>query len=158
MKLYGFGTAPDARAAGYGRFLKEIRGTEAHLTRALSDVDVAVVDGGELSVSPNHLYGVFERDAPEVNNEYDVHIFAIVRVKFRGIKAASMEKAIRIAEREDLHALIDRQHAVDQADKGLCAHVEYNDEKHGAFVDVVGDGDYLLSQHFRFEDDAIQKT
>jgi len=83
---------------------------------------------------------------------YDVHIFAVVRVKVAHVKARNHAHAIRVAERElDLYELFDSRSVIGQAPKDGASETQYAEELSGSgayLVDRCGDSLYLHSKSF----------
>lgn len=79
----------------------------------------------------------------ESPGEYDVHVFAEVRVKVPGIKAASMEEASEMAKSEVIINYLSRLTGPEPYT------VEFTDTIDRTVVDVVGDVDYSKSREFK---------
>ena len=80
-----------------------------------------------------------------MENEYDVHLFAVVRVKIPKVKADSMEDAIeKAANATDLHELL----KVDGSINSGIESSEFAEEISSATVDVVGDECFEQTRHF----------
>lgn len=77
-----------------------------------------------------------------LTGEFDVNVFAVVRVKVPGIKAESMEKASEMAKDEVIINYLSRLTGPDPYT------VEFADEFSRTVVDVVGDDDYSQSREF----------
>lgn len=69
--------------------------------------------------------------------KYNVHLYAVVRVKIEDIEAGSQTEAIEKAE-ERFYADPDQ----------LIRVAEYADEVEAALVDEQGDPEYLNSRHY----------
>ena len=84
--------------------------------------------------------------------KYDVHIFAVVRVKVANVKAQSQTEAIRIAERKvDLYRLFDSAIMAGHTLECGASEMEYADElssKLSYLVDIGGDTTYSRSRRF----------
>ncbi len=91
-------------------------------------------------------------DSEQRNNLYDVHIYAVVRVKAPNVEAVSQEEAIRNAD-VDLYGLFDN-HA-----KPGEIETEYAEEQAYYLVDEAGDEEHERSRwhdgEFRIVDDLI---
>lgn len=75
--------------------------------------------------------------------KYDVHLYAVVRVKVSGVEACSMENAIEKAEgATPLHQMFDR------------GDMEYAEEITHYLVDVEGDEEYMQTKWFWYDDDG----
>ena len=78
-------------------------------------------------------------------NEYNVHIYAVVRIKACGVKATSYEEAITKAnDQVDINTLLRRENPGHGASE-----MESAEEMDGYLVDVVGDTEFRLSKHFK---------
>jgi len=77
-------------------------------------------------------------------NKYDVHIYAVTRVKVAGVEAARQKQAIVKAEKKvDLHSVLDG------GAFGLnIESIEYAEEIVGFMVDEVGDEFYTKSNQY----------
>jgi hypothetical protein len=77
---------------------------------------------------------------------FDVHIFGTVRAKVSGIEAGQYAEAAQKAENAvDLHKVFGKPPGV--ASTLGCDAIEFADEVAGFTVDVVGDENYLHTQH-----------
>lgn len=159
MRIYEFGQAPEAKKDGYGRLLREVEAAPNELEDLFGKLDVALVRSAQCLDSPRVRYGVFEKDAPGASKKYDVHMYVTVRVKFAGVEAESMQAAVLKAEDSDFHQLIDRTYEGERATGGRCAYVEWDESAfQEAYVDVVGDDNYALSQGFKMQGAELVKT
>lgn len=83
--------------------------------------------------------------------KYDVHIYAVVRVKVTGIEAESQTDAIPKAEEAvDLYRLFDRNTHLPEA----VAHVEYADENSYFLVDNQDDEEFANSHFYVYSPDG----
>jgi len=86
-----------------------------------------------------------KRETKEATRLYDVHFYALVRVKRCGIAALSQPQAIEVAERDlDLSELFDRLDRILPCETEL----EFAKEVLGYLVDEQGDGEYSRSQYY----------
>lgn len=77
--------------------------------------------------------------------KYNVHLYALVRVKVNGIEAESQTEAIDKAEGLiNFNDLFDDDHP--SYARGVVDHIEYAEEIPHALVDEDGDRDYENSQ------------
>lgn len=90
---------------------------------------------------------------------FDVHAYAVVRVKTVNVEAPTMEEAIQKVEKSyDLNALLDQPTcgmcpaAVWNASRAITnqhvEYIEYADEVQGYLVDVVGDAGFAKTRRF----------
>ena len=84
--------------------------------------------------------------------KYNVHIFAVVRVKFKDIEADSQEQAIKIASKDaDFHQMFDKY--LEPAGVFDAPEIEYAEEEAYYLVDEAGDEEYEKS---RWHDGAFK--
>jgi hypothetical protein len=84
-------------------------------------------------------------------HKYDVHIFAITRIKVCGIEADSQQQAIENTDQIDLHAYLDRNLCPSEGEsalRGEVAYIEYAEDIDSYLVDEQGDGDFSLSRRY----------
>jgi hypothetical protein len=81
--------------------------------------------------------------------KYDVHIYAVVRVKVPGVEAESQTDAIEQAEEQvDFNALFDSRRF--SLYPGIEC-VEYADETSGYLVDEEGDEEHDRSSFYKYD-------
>jgi hypothetical protein len=159
MRVYKFGYTPEAQEDGYGRMLRVIEAMPDELESLFGKLDVALVQSAQRIDSPKTSYAVFEKDAPGTLNKYDVHMYVTVRVKFAGVEAESMEAAVLKVDEADFHQLIDRTYEGERATGGRCAYIEWDESGcHNAYVDVVGDDNFVLSKEFEVVGPGLVKA
>ena len=85
-----------------------------------------------------------------VTNRYDVHLFAIVRVKVSGVEAESQQAAIaKTVEGVDLHELLDREGVEAETPAGLVTAITAAEEIAYVLVDEWDDPGFARSQHYQ---------
>jgi len=92
-----------------------------------------------------------------VNQTFDVHLYALVRVKVCEVLAADQSAAIRTAmDAVCLDDVFNRTYAAHSSPnaRGVVTAVEYADEVQYALVDERGDAEYERSRAFRMNDDG----
>ena len=90
--------------------------------------------------------------------QYDVNIYAVVRLKVVNVEADSMEEAIAKSAEDANYSALHRDFcecALHSWEKGAprkegqhAEYIEYADEVTGYLVDVVGDRDYAQSRNY----------
>src|SRR5579872_122309 len=86
-----------------------------------------------------------KKETPEPTRLYDVHFYALVRVKRSGIAALSQSQAIEIAERDlDLWELFDRLDRIMPCE----TEIEFAEEVLGYLVDEQEDPEYCRTQYY----------
>ena len=78
--------------------------------------------------------------------KYNVHLYAVVRMRFDDIEADSQVDAISIAEGLDLHKEVENL----GRPTSEATNYEYADENVYFLVDEVGDDQYLRSASYNF--------
>lgn len=94
---------------------------------------------------------VERRSAPRSVSQFDVHLYAVVRVKICRVDAADPAAAIRkveSAQNLNLHELFQRDVNRSIPGVGHLAHVEWAEEIAYVLVDEVGDTDYTKSKTY----------
>lgn len=92
-----------------------------------------------------------------MNQGFDVHLYALVRVKISEVRAADQTAAIRAAmDAVSLDDVFNRTYAAPRLANahGVVTAVEYADEVQYALVDERGDDEYERSRAFRMNDDG----
>lgn len=83
---------------------------------------------------------------------YNVHVFAVVRVKVAEIEAGSQTEAIEKAQQTDFRGLFDREGRMWGRDlegnSVVITQTEYAEELTHFHVDEIGDEDYAKSQWY----------
>jgi len=83
--------------------------------------------------------------------KFNVHLYAVVRLKVSNVEAESMEEAIEKADASvNVHELVDRAINGDADRECSLAHIEYAEEISSAMVDVVGDADFSKTRDFHY--------
>ena len=84
--------------------------------------------------------------------KFDVHVYANVRLKVKGIEAESHEKAIDQVEDMDFHEIFDNDHPIEGE------HVEWAEETLGFLVDGLDDqGDLVDKNSWWFNSDKVHE-
>lgn len=92
-----------------------------------------------------------------MSETFDVHLYALVRVKISGVTAETQTEAIDGALKAvSLDEVFNRSFAATRPDgrNGVLNAVEYADDVPYAMVDVRGDADYRLTRAFRAGEDG----
>lgn len=76
--------------------------------------------------------------------QYNVHVYAPVRMLFKGIEAESQQDAMNVAEERFLESVSERL-SMDKPFGGVVEHAEWDESFSAFLVDEVGDDEYTKS-------------
>lgn len=87
-----------------------------------------------------------------MSEKFDVHLYAVVRIKVANVTADSMSEAIdKAADSVNIHALVDKHHDCKTTKECAVAYIEYGEETPCSVVDVVGDEEFIKTRHFHYD-------